>query len=339
LNRTPPYGAVPEHYHWNHPAPRDTSGAEETEMRNPDSLRPVANEDTPAGLAFAVGAYLLWGILPLYMKLVAHVPATEVVAHRIIWSLPIAAAVLIALRRTDTLREALRSPRTLAMGCVTAALITLNWGIYVWAINSGHALDAALGYYINPLFSIFLGAMLLGERLTRAQLAAIALAAGAVLVLAVEGGRMPWAALGLMLSWGFYALAKKSLPIGPNQGFLLEVLILVLPALGFVAWLAARGESHFVMSSPRDIWLLIGCGVVTAVPLLIYANGAKLLRLSTIGILQYISPTIVFLIAVFVFEEPFGTARMVAFPMIWLALVIYTTSMLRRMRGARAGVA
>lgn len=306
-------------------------------MRNPDSLTPKANEDTGQGLAFAIVAYGLWGFLPLYMKLLAHIPAAEVVVHRILWSLPIAAGVLIVLRRTDALREALRSPRMLAMGCLTAALISVNWGIYVWAINSGHALDAALGYYINPLFSIFLAAVLLGERLNRAQLAAIALAACAVVVLAVDAGKVPWAALGLMITWGFYALCKKSLPIGPNQGFLLEVLILLLPALGYFAYLTATGTSHFSLSFGRDTWLLIGCGAVTAVPLMIYANGAKLLRLSTIGILQYIAPTMIFLVAVFVFDEPFGRARAIAFPMIWLALVIYSTAMLRQMRAAKVG--
>lgn len=301
-------------------------------MRNPDSLNKKPNEDTPQGLAFAITAYVMWGFLPLYMKLVSHMSAIEVVAHRIIWSLPIAAVVLIALRRTSDLRDALRSPRTMLMACVTAALITVNWGIYVWAISTGHALDAALGYYINPLFSIFLAAVLLGERLSRAQLAAIALAAGAVLVLTIEAGRIPWVAVGLMLSWGFYALAKKSLPIGPNQGFLLEVLILLIPALGYFGYLTSTGQSHFAMGTPLDTWLLIGCGAVTAVPLMIYANGAKLLRLSTMGILQYIAPTMIFLIAVFVFDEPFGSARMIAFPMIWVALIIYSTSMLRQMR-------
>ncbi|HSG54272.1 MAG TPA: EamA family transporter RarD, partial [Paracoccaceae bacterium] len=206
-------------------------------MRNPDTQPPTQDQDTPQGLAFALGAYILWGFLPLYMKALSHMGAAEVVAHRIIWSVPIALVVLIATRRTGALREALRNPRMLGMGCVTAALISINWGIYVWAISVGQTVDAAIGYYINPLFSIFLAALVLGERLSRAQLAAIAVAGVAVLVLIVDAERTPWAAFGLMLSWGFYALAKKSLPIGPNQGFLLEVLILLAPSLGYVAWL------------------------------------------------------------------------------------------------------
>lgn len=297
-------------------------------MRTADALNTRPNEDTGAGFAFAVSAYVLWGFLPLYLKALSHIPAAEVVLHRVIWSVPLAGLVLIVLGRTGDLRAALRSPRTLAMACVTAVLISVNWGIYIWAI----ATERALGYYINPLFSIFLGAVLLGERLSRAQMVAIALAAGAVLVLALDAGRLPWAAIGLMLSWGFYALAKKQLPIGPNQGFLLEVLILTGPALAYFAWLVARGESHFLAGDAADSWLLLGCGVITAVPLLLYANGAKLLRLSTIGILQYIAPTMIFLIAVFVFGEPFGTARMIAFPMIWAALVIYTVALWRGRR-------
>lgn len=303
-------------------------------MRNPDSLADQKSGDTPQGLVLAMTAYILWGFLPLYMKALGHVPAAEVVAHRIIWSVPVAAIVLIAMRRTDALRAALRNPHMLVMGCVTAALISINWGIYVWAISSGHALDAALGYYINPLFSIFLGAVILGERPSRAQSFAIALAAAAVVALIVESGTLPWPALGLMFSWGFYALAKKSLPIGPNQGFLLEVLILLIPALGYVGYLLATGQNHFLTGAQTDTWLLIGCGLVTAVPLLFYANGAKLLRLSTIGILQYIAPTMIFLIAVFVFDEPFDRARMIAFPMIWAALVIYSLALLRQMRSA-----
>lgn len=303
-------------------------------MRPAEALTPKTDEDTPQGLAFAIAAYVFWGFLPLYMKALAHIPPVEVVAHRVIWSVPVAGAVLVALGRTRDLREALKSPRTLAMACVTAALVSVNWGIYVWAIATDRALDAALGYYINPLFSIFLGAVFLRERLGRMQLAAIALAAAAVLVIAVDAGRLPWAAVGLMLSWGFYALAKKKLPVGPNQGFLLEVLILLIPALGYFGWLVVSGQSHFG-GAPTDTWLLVGCGLVTAVPLLVYANGAKLLRLSTIGILQYIAPTMIFLIAVFVFDEPFGRARMIAFPMIWLALVLYSVSMVRGMRRGR----
>lgn len=290
------------------------------------------NEDSLQGLMFALAAYGLWGFLPVYMKALAHVPPSEVIAHRVLWSVPIAGAVLWALGRTQDLRDALRSPRMLGMAAMTAALISINWGIYVWAIGSGHALDAALGYYINPLFSVLLGALLLRERLFPAQKLALALAALAVAVLTWEAGRLPWVALALTLTWGAYAYLKKSLPIGPNQGFLLEVLLLLPPALVYIGWLTMTGQTHFLAGVRGDTALLFGCGIVTAVPLILYANGAKLLKLSTIGILQYIAPTMIFLTAVFLFGEPFQRGQMIAFPMIWLALVIYTVSLLRHGR-------
>lgn len=299
------------------------------------ATRPNTDRDTLPGFAYAAGAYFMWGFLPIYMKAVAHIPPAEVVAHRIVWSVPVAAAVLLATGRTGDLVRALRTPRMLGMAALTAAIISVNWGIYVWAIGAGVALDAALGYYINPLFSILLGAVLLGERLTRLQMVAIALAAGAVVVLTVETGRVPFAAIGLTLTWGAYAFFKKSLPIGPNQGFLLEALILSLPALAFIAWLSARGEGHFLAGSGGDTWLLLGCGPVTAIPLIVYAYGAKLLRLSTIGMLQYIAPTMIFIVAVFVFGEEFGPAERIAFPMIWAALALYSMSLLNGGRSAR----
>lgn len=288
-------------------------------------------QDTRQGLAFAIAAYVLWGFLPLYLKMLDHIPAVEIVAHRIIWSVPIAAVVLLVLRRTSDLREALANRRMLGMACVTAALISVNWGIYVWAIASDRALEAAFGYYVNPLFSVFLGAVLLGERLSLAQILACGLACLAVMILAFDAGGVPWMALALTTSFGFYAFFKRTLPIGPNQGFLLEVLILSPFALAYMVWLAWSDQALF-LGAPSDTILLLFAGVVTAVPLILYANGAKGLRLSSIGILQYIAPTMIFLIAVFVFGEEFGPARAIAFPVIWLAVLIYSVSMIRQMR-------
>jgi chloramphenicol-sensitive protein RarD len=292
------------------------------------------NEDSLRGFLFALSAYLMWGFLPLFMKAVAHISPAEVIAHRVIWSLPIAAAVLLVIGRMGAVGAALRNPRMLAMGAATAALISVNWGIYVWAIGSGHALDAALGYYINPLFSVFLGWLLLGERLTRGQMAALALAAAAVAVLTWEAGRVPVVALGLTLTWGIYAYLKKSLPIGANEGFFLEVLLLLVPAAGYALWLAASGTGHFAVGNATDTWLLLACGIITAVPLMVYANGAKGLRLSTIAMMQYIAPTMILLTAVFVFHEPMGRARMIAFPMIWAALVLFSAATWQRGRAA-----
>ncbi len=288
------------------------------------------NEDSLRGFGFALTAYLMWGFLPIFMKAISHISPAEVIAHRVLWSLPIAGVVLLLTRRTADLMVALRTPRMLIMAAATAALITINWGIYVWSIGAGHTLDAALGYYINPLFSVLIGAVFLGETLKPAQKWALALAALAVIILTIEAGTVPLVALGLTLTWGTYAFLKKSLPIGPNQGFFLEVLILTPFALSYIIWSEVTGNAHFMAGVPRDTWMLLACGVVTAVPLMIYANGAKLLRLSTIGILQYVAPTMIFLTAVFVFGEEFGRVKLVAFAMIWMALILYTTAMLRR---------
>jgi chloramphenicol-sensitive protein RarD len=286
--------------------------------------------DTATGFAYAVGAYLMWGFLPLYMKAMDHIPPPEIIAHRILWSVPIAGLILVVLGRTGDVLGALRTPRMVGMAAVTAALISVNWGVYVWAIANDRALDAALGYYINPLFSVALGAIMLREKLAATQWIAVGLAGVAVAILTVAAGVLPWVALVLMTTFGIYGFLRKTLPIGPNQGFLLEVLLLCPLALAYILWLG--GDGHFTKPGGWDWLLLIGSGAVTAIPLMLYANGAKGLRLSTIGILQYIAPTMILLIAVFVFHEPFGLARAIAFPLIWAALILYTISMIRTAR-------
>jgi len=290
---------------------------------------PLKNETEDAarrGFLFALSAYLLWGVLPLFLKLVGHIPAVEVVAHRILWSVPIAAAVLLALGRTGDIKAALGSPRTMAMAALTACLITFNWGIYVWAIAADRAVESALGYYINPLMSIAMAAAFLGEKLSRAQIAAVGLAVVAVAVLTLEAGGLPWVSLALAISFALYGFLRKTLPIGPSQGFFLEVLMLSVPSLAYLVWLHAKGEGHFVFARPEDMLLLVLCGPATAVPLMLYGFGAKLMRFSTLGLMQYLTPTMVFLIAVFVFREPLSIGSMAAFALIWTALAIYSWS-------------
>ena len=223
---------------------------------------PADNRDTLDGFLFALAAYLMWGFLPFYMKALAHVPAAEVVAHRALWSVPIAGVVLVALRRTADLKAALRSWPMIRMAMLTAGLISINWGVYVWAVGNGRTVETALGYYINPLFSVLLAATLLKERLNRAQWVAIAFAVVAVAILTVESGGLPWVSLALCVSWGFYAFFRKTLPIGPNQGFLLEVLILSPFALGYLIWLSLTGQNHFAGGDWRDMALLAGAGVL-----------------------------------------------------------------------------
>jgi chloramphenicol-sensitive protein RarD len=297
-------------------------------MTTEAASRPAERSDADARRGFfcALGAFTFWGFQPLYMKLIAHIPPDEVVAHRVIWSVPLAALVLVLLGRTADLKVALRTPRMLMMAAVTAAIISVNWGVYVWAIAVDRTIETALGYYINPLVSVCMGALLLGERLMRLQVVAVALATIAVAILAWEAGGLPWVSLALAFSFAIYGYLRKTLPIGPSQGFFLEVLILLVPALGYAAWLATQGTGHFAQSSTRDTLLLIGCGPVTTLPLLLYGFGAKLLRLSTIGLMQYIGPSLVLLVAVFLFQEPFGGVQAVVFGLIWVALALYSWS-------------
>lgn len=290
------------------------------------------HRDTRDGFLFAGGAYFIWGFLPLYMKALAHVPAWEVVPHRVLWSLPIAVAAVAWQRRGGALIAALTTPRTLAMALLTATLISVNWGVYVWAIGAGRALETALGYYINPLFSVFLAAVLIGERLTRPQIFAVVLAALAVAILTWEAGGVPWVSIVLTVTWGFYAYFKRILSVEPTLGFLLEITLLTPIALAMYGWFEVHGASHFLAGSSSDTALLVGAGLVTAVPLMLYATGAKLLRLSTIAVMQYSAPTMIFLIAVFVFHEPFGAPKLAAFALIWTALVIYTWTLIAAAR-------
>lgn len=298
---------------------------------------PASQEtDTLAGFAFAFGAYFIWGLFPIYFKLLAHVPAWEVILHRMVWSLPVAGIVLLLLRRTADFKIAIRTPRTLLMATVTSIVISINWGVYVWAVAAERVVEAALGYYINPLVNVLVGSLLLGERLSRPQLFSVALATVAVAILTIAAGGLPWVSLVLAFSFAAYGFLRKTLPIGPSQGFFLEVLILSLPATGAILWLAANGMGHFTPAVPADMVLLVGSGLITAVPLLLFAFGAKLLRFTTIGLMQYVAPTMIFLIAVFVFGEPFDLVRAMAFTLIWIALAIYTWSMFRSKKAAAA---
>jgi chloramphenicol-sensitive protein RarD len=293
-------------------------------------MAPLENRDTKEGFIYAGAAYFIWGFLPLYMKLMAHIPALEIVPHRIVWSLPVSAGLVWYAGLWPKLWAALKNPRTLALAALTAAIVSFNWFVYVWAVTSGQTLQAALGYYINPLFSVFLAAVLVGERLSRVQMFAIGLVVVAVGLLTWEVGGLPVIALALTVSWGFYAYFKKTLAVGPTEGFFLELLLLAGPALALWAWFESQGKSVFGHTSWADVLLLMGTGILTGIPLTLYANGAKRLTLTTIALMQYSAPTMIFLIAVFVFNEPFSTTKLAAFALIWAALAVYTVTLFRR---------
>lgn len=285
-----------------------------------------SNEDQSlVGFAYALSAFLLWGLLPFYMKAVAHIDTLEVLAHRVIWSIPIALGLLMLTGRTSDILRVFKTPRQLALITLSAAVISLNWGIYVWSIAAERAIEAALGYYINPLISVALGAIFLGEKLDRLQLFAIALACLAVVILTISAGVLPWVAIVLACSFATYGFIRKTVDIGPTQGFFVEVLILSLIAIPYFLWLENTGASNMGRTQ-SDTLLLLGCGVVTAIPLILFAYGAKRLQLSTIGLMQYIVPTMIFLIGVFIFREPFSQWQLIAFILIWTAIVLYAWS-------------
>jgi chloramphenicol-sensitive protein RarD len=284
------------------------------------------------GFAIALCAYAFWGLTPIYIRAMVHIPAVEIVAFRILFSVPVAGVILLWLGRTSDLKIALRQPRTLVLAGVTACLISVNWGIYTWAVAVERTVETALGYYINPIVNIVLGAVFLGERFNKWQLAAIGLAVLAVIILTLNAGGLPWISLSLAFSFGIYGLLRKTLPVGAAQGFFLEVLLLSVPSLAVLYFWFPTGQNHFLAGSLSDTLLLLAAGPATAIPLILFATGAKLLRYSTLGLMQYTAPTLIFLIAVFVFKEPFSTWHLVAFCLIWSALTIYSWSSLRQAR-------
>jgi chloramphenicol-sensitive protein RarD len=277
------------------------------------------------GLLYGAGAYILWGLLPLYWRALHSVPALEILAHRVVWALVVTLA-LVALRRGGWawLREALRTPRTIALFALSALLLSVNWGIYIWAVNAGHVVETSLGYFINPLVNVLLGVLFLKERLRPGQALAVAVALGGVLYLTVQLGAPPWIALSVAVTFGLYGLLRKTAPLGSLEGLTFETLLMFLPALGFLLWQERLGVGVFPHSGITTTLLLIGAGAVTAVPLLLFAAGARRLTLTTLGILQYIAPTIQFTLGVTLFGEPLTTARLIGFAMVWAALAIYT---------------
>jgi chloramphenicol-sensitive protein RarD len=294
---------------------------------------------TPArsGLTAAVSAFAIWGLFPLYLKPLSGVPTLQVMSHRIVWCCVLVFAWLALRGEIGSVRVALANAATRRRLAASAVFISVNWLIYVWAVANGHVVDASLGYFINPLFSVVLGVFVLGERLNRAQWAAIMLAAGGVLYLAVALGRPPWIALALAFSFGMYGLIRKVVAVEAVPGLATETLLLSPFALGFLVWCSLQGTGALGHSSTAVDALLVGSGLVTAMPLALFAYGARRIPLSTVGLVQYIGPTLQFLLGVLVFHEPFPRARAVGFVMIWSALAIYAADGLwRRSRMGRS---
>ena len=276
------------------------------------------------GVLAGIGAYTLWGLFPIYWRLLEQVPAIEILVHRMVWSLVFVAAILTLQKDWHWLGEALRNRRILVIYTLAAVLLSINWFTYIWAVNAGFVVEASLGYFINPLVNFLLGVIFLGEKLRRGQVAAVILAGLGVVYLAVAYGSLPWISLVLAFTFGMYGLIKKTAPLESMHGFSLETIVLFLPALGYLLYREVSGMGAFVHQGAMVTLLLILAGPVTSIPLLLFGYSARRIPLSMLGFIQYIAPTLQFLLGVFVYLEPFPKARLVGFCIIWLALLLYT---------------
>ena len=274
------------------------------------------------GILYGIAAYVLWGFFPIYWKLLHHVPALQLLGHRIGWSFLLLIAVIYFTKQWSDFRATLNA-RGLRIYFVAALLIGVNWLTYVWAVNAGFIVETSLGYFINPLLSVLMGVIFLRERLRSAQWIPVTLAAIGVSYLTVLYGQLPWIALLLAFSFGFYGLVKKLAPLGSLYGLTLETGILFIPALVYLMFAQFNGTGSFLRDGLTSDLLMVGAGAVTTIPLLMFASAAKQIPLTVIGILQYIAPTIQFLIGVFVYKESFDQSRLIGFGVVWLALIIF----------------
>jgi chloramphenicol-sensitive protein RarD len=288
--------------------------------------------DSRRGVVLGFAAWVMWGFFPLYWPLLKPAGAVEILAHRIFWSLVVMVAVVAAMRRRGRLRATFADRRTRLLLTAASALITINWGTYIWGVNHDHVVETSLGYFINPLVSVLLGVVVLGERLRRMQWTALAIAAVAVLGLTVEYGRPPWVALILAFSFGSYGLVKKKANAGAVESLVVETTVAAPVALAYILFLTATGASTFGSEGAWHVVLIIGTGAITVLPLLCFGAAATRIPLSTLGLMQYVTPSVQFILGLVVFGEPMPALRWVGFAMIWLSLAVFTADSLRHRR-------
>jgi len=275
------------------------------------------------GILSATLAFLCWGLFPLYFHAIGDVPPLQILANRMVWSL-LFLVIVLAVRRQWAWLNLVRRPRVFGSFVASALLLSINWLIYIWAVNNGHVIESSLGYFINPLVNIMFGSMLLKERLRRAQWMAIGVAALGVAWLTWQAGTVPWVALALAMSFGGYGLLRKTAALGALEGLSFETMVLFPLAAGYVIWLTAHGQNAFINTDSNTTrWLLVAAGPITAIPLVLFAAGARKIPMSVLGLLQYLSPTMQFLLGVWLFHEAFTATRLVGFVLIWLALALY----------------
>ncbi|RDD85156.1 EamA family transporter RarD [Streptomyces parvulus] len=291
------------------------------------------------GLAYGVAAYGTWGLLPLYWHLLESAGATEILAHRMAWSVAAILLILAVLRRWSWIRPLLRDRRKMLLISVAATVITVNWFTYVWSVNNGHVIETALGYFINPLVSIGLGVLVLREELRPMQWIAVTISTAAVLVIFIGQGRPPWIALILASSFGAYGLIKKRVALAGTESFAAETAVQFVPALGLLLWLGARDRSTFTTEGTAHMLLLMGCGVAASLPLIFFGAAAVRLPLSTLGMLQYLAPTLQFLTGLLFFQETMSSDRWAGFLLVWLALCLLTWDALSTARRTSHAVA
>ena len=294
-------------------------------------------KDEGRGLALGAAAFGIWGLFPLYWPLLEPADATEILAHRVVWSVLFSTLLVGVMRRGQALREIWRVRRVRLAMTGAGVVIGFNWFTYIWGVNNGHVVETSLGYYINPLVTVLLGVVVLGERLRSWQWAALAIASSAVLVLSVGLGRPPWISLVLAFSFGTYGLLKKKATVGPVEGLAYEGAVLLPVAVAYLGWLSYVGTASGWSQGAGHVALLMTTGIVTVIPLLCFAGAANRISLSTIGLLQYIAPTLQFLLGVLVYEEDMPAERWIGFGLVWVALVILTADSLATLRRYRRG--
>lgn len=285
----------------------------------------------PIGILYTLGAYALWGLFPLYFHALADISATEILAHRIVWSLAFVALILLTIRRWAWVKGAFTSPKVLLIFTCSSFLVAANWGTYVYSIVSGRTLEASLGYFINPLMSIALGSVFLKERLRPVQYAAVALAAAGVLWITWQTGEAPWLGLTLAVTFALYGLVRKVAPLPSLEGLALETIILTPLALSYLVYLASQNNLAFASVTTETQWLLAAAGPITCIPLLLFAAGVRRIPYSVVGIIQYTSPSIVFLIATFWFKEPFSLPLFIGFVIIWCSVALFAGDSIRHL--------
>jgi chloramphenicol-sensitive protein RarD len=275
------------------------------------------------GILHAFGAYFIWGLVPIYWKLLKHIPATQLIGHRIVWSFLLLALILSVSRKWPELRGPVLDRKIILIYFVAAVLCGFNWFIYVWAVTAGYIVESSLGYFINPLLSVLLGVVFLRERLRLFQCVSIGLAAAGVVYLTLIYGRLPWIALSLAFTFGFYGLVKKLAPLNSANGLTLETGILFIPGLLFLVYQDWMGKGAFLHIGLSSDLLMVGAGFITTIPLLMFASAAQRIPLTTIGIMQYLTPTLQFLLGVLVYKEPFNARQAVGFGVVWIGLIVF----------------